>query len=57
MLATDCIYYSCLRQAKAESNHKVLKIGRVKTRHCGLVVKTLARKERDPGSISGGDKF
>ena len=57
MLATDCIYWSCLIKAKAESDHKVLKTREVKTSHCGLVVKTLARNARDPGSIPSGRKF
>ena len=39
------------------SKLKVLKIRRVKTTHCGLVVMTLAWKARDPGSIIGGIKF
>ena len=45
--------YICI----AESDHKVLKTRGVKTSHCGLVVKTLARNARDPGSIPGGGKF
>ena len=44
-------------KAKAESDHKVLKTRGVKTSHCGLVVMTLARNARDPGSIPGGGKF
>ena len=57
MLATDCIYKSCLTKAKADSDHRVLKIRGVKPSHCGLVVTTLTRNEREPGSIPGGGKF
>ena len=57
LLASYRLYISGLRKANAESSHKVRTIRAVKTGHCGIVVTTLARKARAPGSIPDGDRF